>query len=513
MEAGDGAVSVLDYEAFAAKHLPDLGHDVKDFQVYTWRLTNWMKLEKRITSPEFDCGGHKWRILLFPFGNSSDPSRVVVSVYLDYAGPKESSEGRHACARFALVISNIHDPTIFTVSQSDHRFTAEECDWGFTCFCDQCTLFNIQEGHFRPTIEENSADITVYIRVLKDPAPVLWPEEERLFLTARVITDDTFARHQGFDLATFGEKKWPQSDPSTFRVPKQETYGAFKSRVAARFELPDNKVRLWALTNRANKTVRPDTPIPENDPSLTVEAIRDMANPMRKGDLCLYFDVITGPSRRYPPPGHIMVFLKHFDTSKQTLLGVGKVFVSRNSKVQDLHLIIVERMKWTPDVLLRLYEEIKPGMIELMKPESTFAENEIGDGDVICFQVEQEEKEFRDLEIQGLYSNPVHFYGFLQNRVMIFFRPKLKEPDNDHPEFSLVLSKKHKYDTMAQRAGEYLRHDPIKLRFTTTHVASAVPKGVLKRSLDQSIADFTDSSHVNPTTTVILYEKLDVNIA
>jgi len=47
-------------EAFAAKHMPDLGHDVKDFKVYTWRLTNWKKLEKKLTSPEFECGGHKW---------------------------------------------------------------------------------------------------------------------------------------------------------------------------------------------------------------------------------------------------------------------------------------------------------------------------------------------------------------------------------------------------------------------------------------------------------------------
>jgi hypothetical protein len=47
-------------EAFAAKHMPDLGHDVKDFQVFTWRLNNWKKLDKKLTSPEFDCGGHKW---------------------------------------------------------------------------------------------------------------------------------------------------------------------------------------------------------------------------------------------------------------------------------------------------------------------------------------------------------------------------------------------------------------------------------------------------------------------
>lgn len=47
-------------EAFAAKYLPDLGHDVKDFKVFNWRLTNWRKLEKKLTSPEFECGSHKW---------------------------------------------------------------------------------------------------------------------------------------------------------------------------------------------------------------------------------------------------------------------------------------------------------------------------------------------------------------------------------------------------------------------------------------------------------------------
>ena len=47
-------------EAFAAKHMPDLGHEVKEFKVFNWKLTNWKKLEKKITSPEFDCGGHRW---------------------------------------------------------------------------------------------------------------------------------------------------------------------------------------------------------------------------------------------------------------------------------------------------------------------------------------------------------------------------------------------------------------------------------------------------------------------
>ncbi|KAF6765135.1 ubiquitin carboxyl-terminal hydrolase 5 [Ephemerocybe angulata] len=878
----DDMVSVRDSDAFAAKHLPDLGHDVKDFKVFSWRLNNWKKLDKKLTSEEFECGGHKWRVLLFPFGNSNAPPNDTVSVYLDYAEPKKSPEGWHACAQFALVISNIHDPTIYTVSHAHHRFIAEECDWGFTRFSELRKLFNPVDGQLRPTIEDESADITVFVRVLEDPTGVLWHnfvnydskketgcvglknqgatcymnsllqslfctryfrkavyqiptehdhptesvalalqrvfyhlqtsdqpvgtteltksfgwksldsflqhdvqefnrvlqdkleskmkgtqaegaiqklfvgkmksyikcvnvdyessrseefndiqlnvkgmknlyesfkdyvavemldgenkyqaegfglqdakkgiifesfppvlhlqlkrfeydiqrdamvkindrhefpfeidldefldpaadrsspwvyrlfgvlvhsgdlhgghyfalikpdresrwlkfdddrvtpvtdkevleenyggeslngilpayqrnqgrtikrftnaymlvyiresaidevlapfteedtpahlkrrldeervqleakkrerEEQHLFLTAKVITDDTFAKHEGFDLASFDEKNWPPSELPSFRVLKQETYSVFKNRIAQHFHLNDSQVRLWVLVNRQNKTVRPDTHIPESESTLTVEVIRNNMS-ARQSDLRLYLDIIPDPTKPDPPPQSIMIFLKHFDTSKQSLLGAGKVCVLRSNKVGDLVPLINERMRWTPGTPLKLYEEIKPGMIELMKPKQSFAQSEIQDGDIICFQVDLPEKEIHDLEVvQGLYSNPVQFYDFLQNRVMIFFRPRHEELSQEFPEFSLVLNKKQNYDQMANKVGESLRHDPIKLRFTTTHATNGSPKSILKRSLNQSIAEIMQPNYVNPTTTVILYEKLDVSI-
>jgi hypothetical protein len=51
-----------------------------------------------------------------------------------------------------------------------------------------------------------------------------------------------------------------------------------------------------------------------------------------------------------------MIFFKHFDTSKQTLLGAGKAVVAKNSKVSDLVPIINERMRWAPGTPLKLYE-------------------------------------------------------------------------------------------------------------------------------------------------------------
>jgi len=122
-------------EAFAAKHMPDLGHKLKEFEVFHWKLQGWKKLNRKLTSAEFDCGGHRWyvlpahlrlshsrhplrRILLFPFGNFNNAAPTeTVSLYLDSANPN-TPEGWHAYAQFALVISNPHDPTIYTVHRA-----------------------------------------------------------------------------------------------------------------------------------------------------------------------------------------------------------------------------------------------------------------------------------------------------------------------------------------------------------------------------------------------------------
>ena len=86
----------------------------------------------------------------------------------------------------------------------------------------------------------------------------------------KVVTDRTYARHEGFGLAVFWEDGLSVSGLPTFRVLKQETYSVFKLRVAQRLCYPENQMRLWVLVNRQNKTVRPDMHIPENDPSLSV---------------------------------------------------------------------------------------------------------------------------------------------------------------------------------------------------------------------------------------------------
>ena len=72
-----------------------------------------------------------------------------------------------------LVICYCYLPYVALID-AHHRFIAEECDWGFTRFSELRKLFSVQEGHTRPTIEDEEADVSVFVRVLEDPTGVLW---------------------------------------------------------------------------------------------------------------------------------------------------------------------------------------------------------------------------------------------------------------------------------------------------------------------------------------------------
>jgi ubiquitin carboxyl-terminal hydrolase 7 len=61
----------------------------------------------------------------------------------------------------------------------------------------------------------------------------------------------------------------PESKLFTKKVKKDETYQAFKDGVLADMQMDGADARFWVLVNRQNKTVRPDAPVPENDPTLS----------------------------------------------------------------------------------------------------------------------------------------------------------------------------------------------------------------------------------------------------
>lgn len=67
---------------------------------------------------------------------------------------------------------------------------------------------------------------------------------------------------------------------------------------------------------------------------------------------------------------------------------------------------------------------------------------------------------------------------------------------------------------MAQRVGEKLGQNHLNLRFTSSN-NNATPKAVIKRALNQSVADLTQTGYYpnnNSQNVVLFYERLDVSI-
>jgi ubiquitin carboxyl-terminal hydrolase 7 len=138
------------------------------------------------------------------------------------------------------------------------------------------------------------------------------PPTPRLASFVQILDDTRFRQHQGFDLGELSLSQEP-----TFRVPKNETISALKSRVSKRFGCAESQFHLWVLAIRQNKTVRPDARIPEDDPTLSkliksrilptynrtlfgadVEAVRNIMA-ARANDLRLYLDVFPEAGKVY----------------------------------------------------------------------------------------------------------------------------------------------------------------------------------------------------------------------
>ncbi|KFY47041.1 hypothetical protein V494_00216 [Pseudogymnoascus sp. VKM F-4513 (FW-928)] len=149
---------------------PDL--EIEEQTSQTWHIRDWNKLEKRLYWPTFECGGSTWRVLMYPSGNNVD----FISMYLE-AGPgveKEQADW-YACAEFAIVMWNPKQPSKYVSNVAKHRFNVEEKDWGFTRFSQLKNLFGVSRGDPESFLLENGeANITAYVRIVKDPTGVLW---------------------------------------------------------------------------------------------------------------------------------------------------------------------------------------------------------------------------------------------------------------------------------------------------------------------------------------------------
>ncbi|PKY58830.1 cysteine proteinase [Rhizophagus irregularis] len=309
-------------------------------------------------------------------------------------------------------------------------------------------------------------------------------------LTVKVVTTEKFRNHQGFDLANFDDRQYPLSDVQTYSILKSETYGDFKENISLDFNIPSEQIRLWILVNRQNKTIRPDSPIPESCFDIGMEVIHKKFT-SRQNEMMLYMEVAEKPiddKTWFPEENdHKMIFLKYFDPNKQAFAGLGHLYVHDSEKVSDYTHVFCEKMGLPPDTPLKIYEEIKSTMIEKMNLESTFQQLEIQNGDIICLQKDLSEEEY--------------IYTFLYSIILL-----------KHYIYIYIFFFRIREYISSGRFATHLCTDPLRLRFTSAFSTSDTPKSIIKRTTALILSEMLQTANLRPSTHILFYEVLDVEL-
>ncbi|KAJ3037767.1 hypothetical protein HDV00_001353 [Rhizophlyctis rosea] len=356
-------------------------------------------------------------------------------------------------------------------------------------------------------------------------------EEAHLYMQVKVLTNKEIVDHEGFDLCNYEDKQTPVTPMRNLKTKKDMTFAQFKDMVGQEVGIPPARFRLWTMVGRQNKTIRPDTPISDAALDTPMHVLAQKHTKVGVEGLRLYLEeaetdqpIATNPATGEPiwflpvneqgTSQQFILFLKHYDPLEQKMRYAGKITMkSRSSRIGDLPALICARMQWPPNTEIRMYEEVKPTMIDkLDKLGITFQQAELGDGDIICFQKVHDPSTLPDPNM----ADVTQYFDSIVNRVTVIFRPRNKESvkENEGGDVEMVLSKKMIYDQAVKKLAEKIGADPEKVRLTPFTGQAGKSKD-FKKSPTVTVNEMLGmSSTYSPTpNNIILYEVLDINVS
>ncbi|RZC81910.1 hypothetical protein C5167_044485 [Papaver somniferum] len=129
---------------------------------FTWKIENFSKLDpKKHHSDAFNVGDSKWRVLLFPKGNSVD----YLSMYLAVADWDDFPLGWVRCAQFSLsVVNQINNEDTVRRETQPYKFSAQHIDLGHTRFMPLGELNDPDKGY----IVEDTCIIEAEVKIMPD---------------------------------------------------------------------------------------------------------------------------------------------------------------------------------------------------------------------------------------------------------------------------------------------------------------------------------------------------------
>ncbi|KAJ1959592.1 ubiquitin-specific protease ubp15, partial [Dipsacomyces acuminosporus] len=350
-------------------------------------------------------------------------------------------------------------------------------------------------------------------------------------IPVKVVGDEHFTKHQGFDLCYFDDRQPSSNALFSERMPKAMTLPEFKKLYAKHIGRSPEDFRFWSMVGRVNKTTRCDIPLVSSSPELTLAQIKE-SRALKWPDLRLYCELRDESSPAdfaitAPPPGTSLLHAKFYDPKTGTISGVGRLYIRAEQHVGEIIPRLCELASLPADTPLRLFEEIKPSLIEEMDLNHNFHSAEIQTGDIVCFQVAN-----NGLATRYPATIPEYFDD-VQHRVRVRFIPKPGRNDIDEfaandspgadagasekPSALIIASSKTPYDKVSVLVANELKiRDHLKLRFYTVSPTGQARQAV-RRSPTSTLNDMLPNMIYGqqPVTVdglpeyVVMYERIE----
>ncbi|XP_060668833.1 MATH domain and coiled-coil domain-containing protein At3g58370 [Ziziphus jujuba] len=119
---------------------------------YNLKINNFSSLAKnsidRYESGEFQAGGYKWKLVVYPNGNKNKNEKEHVSVYLAMVKENSLPTGWQVYAKFSLfLLDQNNDNYIVLRLERERRFNRSKLEWGFDKFIS-LKAFNEESNGF-----------------------------------------------------------------------------------------------------------------------------------------------------------------------------------------------------------------------------------------------------------------------------------------------------------------------------------------------------------------------------
>ncbi|KAK2405822.1 TRAF family protein [Trifolium repens] len=132
-----------------SKSVRDLPPSDYLFKIQSYSLLMDTKVEK-YESNEFQVGGHKWKLILYPSGNPKSNGKGHVSLYLAIADTKNLIDGWEVNVNFKLFVFDQKNNNYLTIQDGDgtvRKFHEMKTEWGFEQLISLEALFDSSQGY------------------------------------------------------------------------------------------------------------------------------------------------------------------------------------------------------------------------------------------------------------------------------------------------------------------------------------------------------------------------------